>query len=159
MATLKRQKIGFQDQYRLMQVKSIAECSMGSMEHTSILLNFIKLPFERWHGISNNVICATSRASDQPAHSRSVIRTFASRLNILYKLLTEHHLGFLSLKGGCTGSSKSTFVKMPYCWKSHVMAHLSLRSLFCLFLSGCFTQALLHMRFWYSLSHIPLSFL
>ena len=28
------------------------------------------------------------------------------------KLLTEHHLGFLSLKGGCTGSSKSTLVKL-----------------------------------------------
>ena len=40
------------------------------------------------------------------------------------KLLTEHHLGFLSLKGGCTGSSESTLVKMPHCWKSHVMAHM-----------------------------------
>ena len=38
------------------------------------------------------------------------------------KLLTEHHLEFLSLKGGCTGSSESTLVKMPHCWKSHVMA-------------------------------------
>ena len=40
------------------------------------------------------------------------------------KLLTEHHLEFLSLKGGCTGSSESTLVKMPHCWKSHVMAQL-----------------------------------
>ena len=32
------------------------------------------------------------------------------------KLLTEHHLEFLSLKGGCTGSSESTLVKMPHCW-------------------------------------------
>ena len=31
---------------------------------------------------------------------------------------------FLSLKGGCTGSSESTLVKMPHCWKSHVMAHI-----------------------------------
>ena len=36
-----------------------------------------------WHGISNNVVCATSKASDQPAHTRSLIRAFASRLNIL----------------------------------------------------------------------------
>ena len=36
------------------------------------------------------------------------------------KLLTEHHLEFLSLKGGCTGSSESTLVKMAHCWKSHV---------------------------------------
>ena len=39
------------------------------------------------------------------------------------KLLTKHHLEFLSLKGGCTGSSESTLVKMPHCWKSHAMAH------------------------------------
>ena len=40
------------------------------------------------------------------------------------KLLTEHHLEFLSLKEGCTGSSESTLVKMPHCWKSHVAAQL-----------------------------------
>ena len=38
------------------------------------------------------------------------------------QLLTEHHLECLSLKGGCTGSSESTPVKMPHCWKSHVTA-------------------------------------
>ena len=38
------------------------------------------------------------------------------------KLLTENHLEFLSLKGGCTRSSESTLVKMPHCWKSHVVA-------------------------------------
>ena len=40
------------------------------------------------------------------------------------KLLTEHHLEFLSLKGGYTGSSESTLVKMPHCWKSRVAAHM-----------------------------------
>ena len=40
------------------------------------------------------------------------------------KLLTEHHLEFRSLNGGCTGSSESTLVKMPHCWKSHVAAQL-----------------------------------
>ena len=34
------------------------------------------------------------------------------------KLLTEQHLEFLYLKGGCTGLSESTLVKMPLCWKS-----------------------------------------
>ena len=38
---------------------------------------------EPWHKISNNLVCATSKASDQPAHTRSLIRAFASRLNIL----------------------------------------------------------------------------
>ena len=70
--------------------------------------------------ISNNVVFATSKASDQPAHTRSLIRVFASRLNIMsVKLLNEHHLEFLSLKGGCTGSSESTLVKMPHCCTSH----------------------------------------
>ena len=42
------------------------------------------------------------------------------------KLLTEQSLEFLRLTGGCTGSTESTLVKMPHCWKSHVMAHLIL---------------------------------
>ena len=50
---------------------------------------------------------------------------------MIVKLLTEHHLEFLSLKGGCTGSSESTHVKMPHCWKSHVIAQL-----FFLYISG-----------------------
>ena len=41
------------------------------------------------------------------------------------KLLTKHHLEFVSLKGGCTGSSESTLVKMPHCWKSHLAAQMS----------------------------------
>ena len=39
--------------------------------------------YEPWHENSNNVVCATSKASDQPAHMRSLISAFASRLNIL----------------------------------------------------------------------------
>ena len=31
---------------------------------------------------------------------------------MIVKLLTEHHLEFLSLKGGCRGSSESTLVKL-----------------------------------------------
>ena len=72
------------------------------------------------HEISNNVVCATSKASDQPAHARSLNRAFASRLSILG--LLRHHLEFLSLKGGCRGSSDSVHVKMPHCWKSHSLA-------------------------------------
>ena len=43
---------------------------------------------------------------------------------MIVKLLTEHHLEFLSLKGGCRGSYESTLVKMPHCWKSHVLAQM-----------------------------------
>ena len=41
---------------------------------------------------------------------------------MIVKLLTEHHLEFLSLKGGCRGSSESTHVKMSHCLKSHALA-------------------------------------
>ena len=41
------------------------------------------LLYMTWHEISNNVVCATGKASDQPAHMRSLIRAFASRLHIL----------------------------------------------------------------------------
>ena len=42
------------------------------------------------------------------------------------KLLTEHLLEFLNLKGGCTGLSESTLVKMPHCWNSHAVAQIIL---------------------------------
>ena len=41
---------------------------------------------------------------------------------MIVKLLTEHHLEFLSLTGGCRGSLESTLVKMPNCWESHAAA-------------------------------------
>ena len=44
------------------------------------------------------------------------------------KVLTEHHLELLSLKGGNTDSSESIHVKMPNCWKSHVAAHITFDS-------------------------------
>ena len=43
---------------------------------------------------------------------------------MIVKLLTERHLEFLSLRGGCTGSSESTLVKMSDCWKSQALAHI-----------------------------------
>ena len=41
-----------------------------------------EITYEPRHEISNNVVRATSKGSDQPAHMRSLIRAFASRLNI-----------------------------------------------------------------------------
>ena len=43
---------------------------------------------------------------------------------MIVKLLTEHHLEFLSLKGACRGLTESTLVKMSNCWKSHVAAQM-----------------------------------
>ena len=54
------------------------------------LLFFIWTPTRlqmRLHEISNNVVGGTSKASDQPAHKRSLIRAFACRLNILWVLI------------------------------------------------------------------------
>ena len=39
------------------------------------------------------------------------------------KLLTEHRLEFVSEKGGCTGSSESTLVKMPLCVAAQFMIY------------------------------------
>ena len=39
--------------------------------------------FEPRHGKASNVVCATSKAPDQPAHTRSLLRAFGSRLSIL----------------------------------------------------------------------------
>ena len=46
------------------------------------------------------------------------------------KLLSQHYLEFLSLKGGFRDSSRSTLVKIPHCWKSRVTAQFS-----CVFVS------------------------
>ena len=48
---------------------------------------------------------------------------------MIVKLLTEHHLEFLSLKGGCRGSFESTLVKKSNCWKSRAAANLMIEEL------------------------------
>ena len=78
------------------------------------------------------MVCATSKASDQPAYAQTD-QSFCWSLeySMHVKLLTEHHLEILRLKEGYTGSSESTLVKMSNCWKSHAETHywyyLSLR--------------------------------
>ena len=74
------------------------------------------------------MVSGASKGSDQPAHTCSLIRAFAKSLeySMTVKLLNEHNLEFLSLTGDCTGSSESTLVKMPHCWKSRVASHLVL---------------------------------
>ena len=45
--------------------------------------NTSEYALEPRHEISNSVICATSKASVQPAHTRSLVRALSGRLNIL----------------------------------------------------------------------------
>ena len=52
----------------------------------SKFFTYITRPYGPRHKILNNVVCVTSKASDQPVHGRSRIRAYASRFNIL-KLL------------------------------------------------------------------------
>ena len=56
---------------------------MGQTKAFACICVAISYIIESVHEISNNVVCATSKASDQPAHTRSLIRAYASRLNIL----------------------------------------------------------------------------
>ena len=62
-------------------VKGIKACMLPfQMLYYSPLKNNV---IETRHEISNNVVCVTSKASDQPANTRSLIRAFASCLNII----------------------------------------------------------------------------
>ena len=73
--------------YNVLALNPIFESLLPLVGMTTILIiNLLVHKFsinEPRHEISNNVVCATSKASDQPAHTRSLIRAFASRLNII----------------------------------------------------------------------------
>ena len=56
---------------------------LSHMRKTSIVYPPVHYYDEPVHEISSNAVCATSKASDQPAHTRSLIRAFASYLSIL----------------------------------------------------------------------------
>ena len=75
---------------------------------------------------------------------------------MIVKLLTEHHLEFLSLKVGCIDSSESTLVKLPHCWKSHVAAHISFIYVHTLYMRADKALVSLHIcvksTFWIGLS-------
>ena len=75
------------------KVKMLSELQINKIEMQDIkrqlqygnftFVSYIFKTFEPVHEISNNVVCATSKAPDQPAHTRSLIRAFASLLSIL----------------------------------------------------------------------------
>ena len=52
----------------------------------SLVYIYWEVTGELVHEISSNVVCATSKASDQPVHMRCLIRAFAIRLSILWLL-------------------------------------------------------------------------
>ena len=59
------------------------------------------------------------------ANAKSDLRLCLSlEYSMSVELLTEHNFEFLHLRGGCTGSSESTLVKMPHYCKSHAAVQL-----------------------------------
>ena len=78
-------KLKTECQYKMFRALSVK--TLNQLFHFKIQnRHFIRKSYhnnEPVHEISNNVVCATSKASDQPAHTRSLIRAFASRLSIL----------------------------------------------------------------------------
>ena len=60
----------------------LATCLGGNRVYRFLTI-IIEHNYVSRHDISNNVACATNKASDQPAHTRSLIRAFAGNLNIL----------------------------------------------------------------------------
>ena len=56
-------------------------------------------------------------------------------MSVTCKLLTEHRLELVSLKGGYTGSSESTLVKMSHCVAAQFMNILA--SSRCVRYAGC----------------------
>ena len=82
------------DQPGLLLTRHSRQLSPACLSIHRITLSYINIHdklhplwiIEPRHEISNNVVCATSKASDQPVHMRSLIRALASRLNILWVL-------------------------------------------------------------------------
>ena len=72
-----------------------------------VALLFLCVTFEPRHEISNNMVCASSKSSDQSL-------CLWLKYYMTVKLLTDHQLEFLSLKGDCTGSSEYIHVNMPH---------------------------------------------
>ena len=73
--------------------------------------------YEPVHEISNNKgMCDQQSIRSACAYAQSDQSLCKSlEYSMIVKLLTEHHLEFLSLKEGCTGSSESTLIKLPNC--------------------------------------------
>ena len=61
--------------YRNIRAKTFS--ISNDLQITSSSLYCYRQIYELRHEISNNVVCATSKASDQPSHTRSLIRAFA----------------------------------------------------------------------------------
>ena len=67
----------------LMQCRCAASSESSLLSYVINTSPVLSQLYEPVHEIFNNVVSATSKASDQPVHTRSLIRAFASGLSIL----------------------------------------------------------------------------
>ena len=87
-------------------------------KHVRSSMKLVQIIIEPRHEISNNVVCATNKCSDQPAHTRSLIRAFARSLTILPVL--SYWLNFIwswrlyRLVWAYT-CQNATFLEISYC--------------------------------------------
>ena len=135
-------KLFFKSDYRVIQLtiiktttKIVAHISLNFWTLKLFFFVFFQIEYEPLHEISNNVVCVTRKDSDQPPHMRSLNRAFVNRLNTMsVKLLTEHHLEFLSLKGGGGATQARPSVHLS---KYHIVGnHISVKALIW-FISSC----------------------
>ena len=78
---------------------------------------------EPGHEISNNVICATSEDSDQPAHTRSLIRAFASRLNFFCECYVTDWTSFWVSKL----KRRLQWLAWVYTWQNTILLEIKCR--------------------------------
>ena len=57
--------------------------SIQFRHYFQINIHIFNTKIEPQHEIANNVLCATSKGSDQSVHMRNLIKAFAGPLNIL----------------------------------------------------------------------------
>ena len=86
--------------------------------------------YEPSHDKTNQMACAPSEDSDQPRHSPSLIRVFASSLFFMRTAKTLIRLG------GCPGWSESALGAQSFCWFCHETFQLYNKSRFLLNLKG-----------------------
>ena len=105
----------------------------------------LKKTYEPRHEIFNNVVCTTSKASDQPVHMHSLIRAFVNHLNIKW-LLSNWLISFgvskfkgrlhrlvwvytwenatllkITCQGSYRGQHKTMIVSMTKIWHNHTL--------------------------------------
>ena len=131
----KRPKIGFQDQLSLNAGQKY--CRMLQVKHSATLLTCIKLPFCLF--VLFDSLCPSQQFFSYVGMGLPGLKQYEARI-IVSCSRTQHSY---ASEVRTLGLELST---LPLSCCATLSYHLSLRSTFCLFLSGRFTQALPHFQ-------------